>query len=338
VVKGAALYTSNFTPPTSAYSPNSITSAAFQPDIVWIKDRTSANAHGIFASSTATYPAWASNATNAEGGGFGTALTGFLSNGFSLGASTTVNTSGDNYISWLWKESPTSGMDIVSYTGTGANRTISHALGVVPDMMIVKRRDSTGNSTVYHGSLTASTTQILLLNTTAAVATDATAWNSTAPTASVLSLGTNVDVNASAGTYVAYLFKGIEGFSKFGSYTGNAAADGPFIYTGFKPRYVMIKSSTATDAWLIYDTARNTYNVAGTTLVPNTTAADATITGIDFLSNGFKLRTITTTPNAAQTYIYAAFADVPFYYSAQAAATVASTFVSAVAFLMGMAF
>ena len=100
----------------------------------------------------------------------------------------------------------------------------------------------------------------------------------------------------------------------------------------------MIKSSTGTDAWLIYDTARNTYNVAGTTLVPNTTAADATITGIDFLSNGFKLRTITTTPNAAQTYIYAAFADVPFYYSAQAAATVASTFVSAVAFLMGMAF
>ena len=100
----------------------------------------------------------------------------------------------------------------------------------------------------------------------------------------------------------------------------------------------MIKSSTATDAWLIYDTARDTYNVSGTTLIPNTAAADATISGIDFLSNGFKLRTITTTPNAAQTYIYAAFADVPFYYSAQSAAAAATTFVSAIAFLLGMTF
>ena len=320
---------------------------AFQPDLVWIKDRTSANAHGIFSTSTTLYPAWASNATTPEGGAGGTALSAFLSNGFSLGASSTVNTLGDNFIAWMWKKCPaiiailcpaSNGVDIVKYTGTGANRTISHSLGTVPDMMILKRRDSTGNSTVYHGSLTASTTQILLLNTTAAVATDATAWNSTAPTASVYSLGTNVDVNASAGTYVAYLFKGVDGFSKFGSYTGNAAADGPFIYTGFKPKYIMIKSSTATDAWLIYDTARNTFNVAGTTLVPNTAAADATISGIDFLSNGFKLRTITTTPNAAQTYIYAAFAEQPFKYSAASAASVASTFVQAVAFLMGMVF
>src|SRR3989344_1125158 len=314
---------------------------AFQPDIVWLKDRTSANAHGIFASSTVLYPAWASNATNAEGGAGGTALTGFLSNGFSLGASSTVNTSGDNFISWLWKESVTSGMDIVSYTGTGANRTISHSLATVPDMMIVKRRDSTGNSTVYHGSLTASTTQILLLNTTAAVATDATAWNSTAPTASVFSLGTNVDVNASAGTYVAYLFKGIDGFSKFGSYTGNGSADGPFVYTGFKPRYVMIKQTNVVKDWTIRDTARDTYNPTVTNLYPHTTDVD-TAGGADYvdvLSNGFKIRTTGSTHNTSGgTYVYVAFADVPFYYSAQAAATAASTFVSAVAFLMGMAF
>jgi len=314
---------------------------AFQPDIVWLKDRTSANAHGIFASSTATYPAWASNASTAEGGGFGTALTGFLSNGFSLGASTTVNTSGDNYISWMWKESPTAGMDIVTYTGDNtSNRTISHSLGKSPDFAIVKRRDSatTGDPYVWHNKLTGAA-YFLKLDTTAAQSNTTPPWGTGGWTSSTFMVSNGTEnINVSGGTYVAYLFASTTGFSAFGTYTGNAAADGPFVYTGFKPRFVMIKSSTATDAWLIYDTARNTYNVAGTELVPNTAAADATISGIDFLSNGFKLRTITTTPNAAQTYVYAAFAEIPFYYSAQPAATAATTFVAAIAFLLGMTF
>ncbi|KKU54035.1 MAG: hypothetical protein UX77_C0034G0003, partial [Parcubacteria group bacterium GW2011_GWA1_47_11] len=314
---------------------------AFQPDIVWIKDRTSANAHGIFASSTVLYPAWASNATTPEGGAGGTALSAFLSNGFSLGASTTVNTSGDNYISWMWKESPTAGMDIVTYTGDNtSNRTISHSLGVAPDFAIVKRRDSatTGDPYVWHNKLTGAA-YFLKLDTTAAQSNTAPPWGTGGWTSSTFMVSNGTEnINVSGGTYVAYLFASTTGFSAFGTYTGNAAADGPFVYTGFKPRFVMIKSSTATDAWLIYDTARDTYNVSGTTLVPNTAAADATISGIDFLSNGFKLRTITTTPNAAQTYIYAAFADVPFYYSAQPAATAATTFVAAIAFLLGMTF
>ena len=336
ISKGSARWTVNFTPPTSAYSANTIDSANFQPDIVWLKDRTSANAHGIFDSSRLSYPAIASNAANAEGGGFGSALTGFLSNGFSLGASSTVNTSGNNYISWLWKESPTSGMDIVSYTGTGSNRTISHSLGVAPDMIIVKSRSGLLSPSVYHVSV--GNTAVLKLDTTETPTTASTFWQNTSPSASVFSVGTHSNVNANGGEYIAYLFAEVDGFSKFGSYTGNAAADGPFIYTGFKPRYVMIKSSTATDAWLIYDTARDTYNVAGTTLVPNTTAADATISGIDFLSNGFKLRTITTTPNAAQTYIYAAFAEQPFYYSAQSSAASTPATSGGATFLMGMPF
>src|SRR3989344_4162876 len=241
---------------------------AFQPDIVWLKDRTSANAHGIFASSTVLYPAWASNATNAEGGAGGTALTGFLSNGFSLGASSTANTSGDNFISWLWKESPTSGMDIVSYTGTGVARTVSHSLSTAPEFMVVKRRDSAYSPNGYHASVGA--TKVLYMDTTDAVTTDSTRWNDTAPTASVFSVGTANALNQSGGSYVAYLFDEVEGFSKFGSYTGNASTDGPFIYTGFKPRYVMWKrTDTAGYGWFVADTARWTYNPLQGYINPN---------------------------------------------------------------------
>ena len=351
-----ALSTNNLTAPTIAVPKNyfdayaytgtgaatSSTHFAFSPSLVWIKNRTDVASHAIFDSVRGVQKFFSSNASTAEDTDDTQSLSAFGSAGFSLGsgASTAdVNTSAKNYISWVWKESPTSGFDIVTYTGTGVAKTEVHALSSAPEMIIVKDRTaaSTNDWAVYHAANTsAPETDYLLLNSTAATADDATYWNDTAPTASVFSVGTNADVNTNTNSYVAYLFDQVDGFSKFGSYTGNAAADGPFIYTGFKPRYVMIKSSTAADAWLVYDTARNTYNVAGTTLVPNTTAADATISGIDFLSNGFKLRTITTTPNAAQTYIYAAFAEQPFYYSAQAAASAVIT--SAVTFLMGMTF
>ena len=315
-----------------------VTYTGFTPDLVWIKDRTSATSSLIFDSSLTATNYWSSNSSNAVQTA-ANSLTAFLTNGFSLGAASTAgyNLSGNNYISWMWKKSATAGVDIQTYTGDNtANRNIDHQLGAAPEMVIVKRRDAAGDPYVWHNKLTGAA-YFLKLDTTAAQSNTTPPWGTGGWTSSTFMVSNGTEnINASGATYVAYLFKGIDGFSKFGSYTGNAAADGPFIYTGFKPRYVMIKSSTAVDAWLIYDTARDTYNVSGTTLVPNTAAADATISGIDFLSNGFKLRTITTTPNAAQTYIYAAFADVPFYYSAQAAASAVIT--SAVTFLMGMTF
>ena len=300
---------------TGTGASNSISSLGFSPDLVWIKNRGGATSHAIYDTTRLATKQLSSDTTGDEATS-STGLTAFGSNGFTLGTSTLVNTSGTQYVAWAWDEAPIAGMDIVDYTGNGANRTIAHTLGVAPKMLIVKARTTAGADQgwpVWHTSI--ANTTYLQLNSTAATATGADYWNSTSPTSSVFSVGTNVAVNASADTYIAYVFAEVEGFSKIGSYTGNATADGTFVYCGFLPSFILIKSSTAIDAWLIYDNERNTFNVASTNLVPNTTAADATISGIDFVSNGFKLRTITTTPNAAQTYIFAAFAESPFKYA-----------------------
>ena len=316
---------------------------AFQPDLVWIKNRTDVASHALFDAVRGVQKFLSSDSTAAEDTDDTESLSSFDANGFSLGtgASTAnVNTSAKNYISWLWKESPTSGVDIVTYTGTGVAKTEAHALSSAPEMIIVKDRTaaSTNDWAVYHAANTsAPETDYLLLNSTAATADDATYWNDTAPTASVFSVGTNADVNTNTNSYVAYLFDQVEGFSKFGSYTGNGSADGPFIYTGFKPRYLLVKRTNTTGGWFVWDTARDTYNPAVAELLANTTAAEAGTADLDALSNGFKLRATTAGYNASGgTYIYAAFADIPFYYSAQAAASGVIT--SAVTFLMGMTF
>jgi len=285
---------------------------SFQPDLVWIKGRSGATDHAIYDAVRGVQQDIGSNlatdeTTQAQG------VTAFNSDGFSGGTLAKLNTSAATYVDWLWKESVTAGTDIVSYTGNGANRTIAHDLGVAPSMMIVKSRTTAGADTdwaVWHSGI--ANTEFLKLNTTAAKATGATYWNSTSPTSSVFSLGTHADVNTNSDTYINYLFVEVAGFSKFGTYTGNAAADGPFVWCGFRPRYVMIKSSTATDDWTIYDSTRDAYNVMPDRLYADTAGAEGTTSGLDFLSNGFKLRTITTTPNAAQTYIFAAFAESPF--------------------------
>ena len=300
---------------TGTGASNSISSFGFSPDLVWIKNRGATTSHAIYDTVRLATKQISSDTTGDEATS-STGLTSFNSNGFTLGASTLVNTSGTQYVAWAWDDAPICGVDVISYTGNGANRTISHALGVAPKMLIVKARTTAGADQgwpVWHTSI--ANTTYMTLNTTSATATGADYWNSTSPTSSVFSLGNNVAVNANNDTYIAYAFAGVEGFSKFGSYIGNASADGAFAWCGFRPSFIMIKSSTAADAWLIYDNKRNTFNVASTNLVPNTNAADATISGIDFLSNGFKLRTITTTPNAAQTYIFAAFAESPFKYA-----------------------
>ena len=320
-------------------STQSITGLNFQPDFAWIKARSVAYYQRLIDSVRGSTKVFYLPTTDAEttipnvnDGSFS-----FDANGFSLGNGVGMNESAQTYVSWLWKESPTSGMDIVTFSGTGSgSQNVAHSLGVAPSLMILKFRNTTSNFSIYHSAL--GNTKRLTF-TTAAAETSSTYWNDTSPTATQFTVGSDLN---QAFNYVVYLFADVAGFSKFGSYTGNGSAtDGPFVYTGFKPRFVMVKRSTSVGNWYVLDTARNTYNPVENTLKPNTNAAEVaeTIDEIDALANGFKIRGNDGALNAnTDTYIYAAFADVPFYYSAQPAASVASASNAAVTFLMGMTF
>jgi hypothetical protein len=296
---------------------NAVNNVSFQPDLVWIKSRTpGATSHALFDSTRGTTNYLSSNTTTAETT-LAQSLTAFNANGFSLGTDTTlVNANANSYIAWQWRESVTAGLDVVSYAGTGIDRTVAHNLGVAPAMIIVKRSQTgaTSNWQVRHTSIAAANSIQLNLPNQAAAAT--TVWASTAPTSSVFTVGTSADVNASGISYVAYCFAEIAGFSKFGTYTGNGSTDGPFVFCGFRPRWVMYKSTTETTGWAIIDTSRNTSNVADKYLNPNDSTAEGTSNLIDVLSNGFKFRTIAGGNNASgQTYIFAAFAEVPSKYA-----------------------
>jgi hypothetical protein len=206
----------------------------------------------------------------------------------------------------------------VTFTGTGANATVGHGLGVAPSMYIVKNRPFGGSWGVYHTSIGA--TNRLLLNGTNASTADSGFWNNTAPTSTVFSVGNDGAINRSGDSHVAYCFAPVAGYSAFGSYTGNGSADGPFVYTGFRPRYVLIKlSSNAGEGWVLNDTSRSPYNVCAAQLLANSSGAEVSgdaNTYIDILSNGFKIRTTAGTHNTSgYTYIYAAFAESPFKYS-----------------------
>ncbi len=206
----------------------------------------------------------------------------------------------------------TAGFSVVTYTGTGANATVGHGLGVAPRMIIVKRRNNgTDNWRVYHASIGAGNT--LALNSTNASASSSVTWNNTAPTSTVFSVGTESNTNASGSTIVAYCWAEIAGFSKFGSYTGNGSTDGTFVYTGFRPKFIIIKTSSNVDSWYVLDTSRSTYNATNQRLFPNLSNAESSGDAIDILSNGFKNRSTTTINNLnGATYIYMAFAENPF--------------------------
>ena len=221
--------------------------------------------------------------------------------------------------------SATSGFSIVTYTGSGANATVEHGLGVAPSMIIVKNRDQaiaggdTQNWFVYHSSIGA--TGQLTLNTTGTVVTNSEYWNNTAPSGTVFSLGNGNRTNFTGDDYVAYCFAPVDGYSAFGSYVGNGSTDGPFVYTGFRPRYILVKRTDSADNWAVYDTARDEYNQATKQLRPDAATAQLDPAGIpavyyDLLSNGFKNRGSNSQCNASGgTYIYAAFAESPFKYS-----------------------
>jgi hypothetical protein len=189
---------------------------------------------------------------------------------------------------------------------------VGHGLGVAPQLVIVKSRSNTNDWYVGSSALT-SWTNIVKLNTGDAQSSSSTIFNSTAPTSSVFSLGSASQVNGSGVTYVAYCWTSIAGFSAIGSYTGNQVADGPFIYTGFKPKFVLIKDlSNSSQNWFMFDSARNTYNVVNAKLFANLSNAETTNDDIDFLSNGFKLRAATGGINFIATMMYMAFAENPF--------------------------
>jgi hypothetical protein len=310
----------------------SVTNGAnFRPDFVWIKGRSGATAHALYDAVRGTTIDIASDSDLAETTQV-QGLTAFNSNGFTIGTLAKVNTNAATYVGWQWqagsstvtntsgsisaqvRANTTTGFSVVTYTGTGANATVGHGLGVAPKMIIVKQRNGTPAWVVYHSSLL--NTQYIVLDTNAAVVSSATTvWNSTSPTSSVFSLGTSTGVNASSGLYLAYCWSEIAGFSSFGSYTGNGNADGPFVYTGFRPKFVLIKaSSIAANDWALYDTSRNTTNLSNSYLAPSDTIAETTGRGtLDILSNGFKLRNTNSSVNSSgATYIYMAFAENPF--------------------------
>jgi len=313
-----------------------ITGVGFQPDWTWIKKRNNTAVHYLFdAVRGATYflnsDQTYTNQDNAQ------SLKSFDSDGFTLGTMAGANNSSDTFVSWNWKANgagsantdgsinttatsvnTTAGFSISKYTGTGSNATVGHGLGVAPSIVLCKNLSASGNWIMYHS--TQGATKYMVLNATDAVATATSAWNDTAPTSSVFSVGTGSTVNGSGNNLIAYCFAEKTGFSKFGSYTGNANANGPFIYTGFKPAFVLHKRTDSTSDWDLFDNKRVGYNVDNRILAPNTNAAEVTATKIDLLSNGFKLRT-STGGNYSGTYIYMAFAEAPLVGSNNVPAT-----------------
>lgn len=318
---------------TGTGSSLSVTGTGFQPDFVWIKSRSAATDHALYDAVRGVQNQLESNTTTAETAET-TGLTAFGADGFTVGSLAQVNTSAATYVAWQWnaggstvtntsgtitssvRASQTAGFSVVSYTGTGSNGTVGHGLNAIPQFIIVRNRDNVYNWRVWHTAL--SGTQLLYLNATDAIVTDATMWNSTTPTSTVFSLGTNGGVNGSTNKIIAYCWAAVPGFSAFGSYTGNGSTDGPFVYTGFKPAFVLFKRTDTGDTWVLFDYKRGTYNLNTPHLQPNLSSAEANVStyGLDFLSNGFKCRAPDTSMNASGgTYIYAAFAEIPFQFA-----------------------
>ena len=287
-----------------------------QPDLVWIKNRDEADSHCLFDSvRTATKLLYPDTADDEEDDA--DTLTSFDSDGFALGDDDKVNTDTEAYVAWCWKESATAGFDIVSYTGNATNRTISHSLSAVPEAIITKCRSAAARSwTSYHAPL--GNGKHMTLSETDAEATSSASWNDTTPTSSVFSLGTSNNVNDNTETHIAYCFAPIQGFSKFGSYTGNSQAgtSSPFVYTGFRPAWVMIKNTADTHGWSITDSKRTGYNENSVFLYANANDADASYPMTSFYSNGFQPIEAGADKGAVNqsgdVYIYMAFAEAPF--------------------------
>jgi len=321
----------------------SITGVGFDPDFVWIRSRNLATSHLLNDTIRGANKTLFSEGTNAEtadnGGGY---LSAFVTDGFSVtsggSGDDAVNDSSDTYVAWNWlagtafsnsagangatiassgQVNTTAGFSIVSWVlGSTDNGTIGHSLGVAPDVIIVKNRDAVAQWLVYHSGNTASPeTDYLALEATQATIDDVRAWNDTAPTSSVFTIGDVSWWGGSTDNMIAYCFHNVEGYSKFGTYEGNGNNDGTFVYTGFRPAFLLVKSVDSTSDWLLVDDKRIGYNPENEYIEVNNANAEGTVNMFDLVSNGFKNRDRTADPNVAETYLYIAFADQPFKFA-----------------------
>ena len=308
-----------------------ITGVGFQPDLVWIKDRTNANHHratdSVRGVGKGLIPSldWAEQ-TEATG------VTSFDSDGFTVSTNSDYNANSANMVSWNWKgggtgssnsdgsitstvsANTTAGFSVVKYTGAGGNSTVGHGLGVKPKIIIIKRLDSANGWIMYNEVLGHS--KYMILNTNAVEASNSTFFNATSPTSSVFTVGNDAGVNGGSNTCVAYCFAEKIGFSRFGHYKGNASSDGVFVYTGFKPSWLMIKRTNSSENWHIFDIKRNpqyptssSYGGMATRLMANlNNSTDLSQGGFEFLSNGLKMTTNWAGGNGSgDTFIYMCF-------------------------------
>ena len=316
-------------------STQSITGVGFQPDFLWLKGRSVAYDHGLFDVVRGADVRLRSNSTSAEYDGGGTGyMSSFDADGFSLVNNINYNNSGSTYVAWNWKAdntsgttntdgtitstvsaNPTAGFSIVGYTGNGTNgATVGHGLNSKPDFVLIKNRSTSATDWIIYHSAGGGDSSYFSFDASA-VRTSANLWDGL--TSTVLEVDAFTTMNNSGDDHIAYCFHSVEGYSKFGSYTGTGNTDGPFVYTGFKPAFIIYKRSVGgVGNWIMRDAARNPYNPRDLRLYANLTNTDAGGYEVDFLSNGFKLRDTIATMNASgSTYIYMAFAENPFKYS-----------------------
>ena len=322
------LYTGNFTDNTD------ITGVGFQPDLVWLKERSSGSSNLLQDAVRGANKDLFSDTSSAEESNTNR-MKAFISDGFTLGAHNLSNQNGETYASWNWKANgagsantagsisstvsanTTAGFSIVTFTGNETvDSTVGHGLGAIPKMIIVKGTSFSAPWIVYHHSI--GNSNYLRLNTTDAEATANGMWSNTTPTNSVFTLGTDSWGNNNGQSLIAYCFAEKQGYSKIGSYTGNGSSDGTFCYTGMKPSWVLIKqTNSAGNDWWIYDNKRDTFNLATHGLRPNISNAEVNYSAtdtmnLDLLSNGFKIKSTDGALNGnGSSYIYMAFAEAP---------------------------
>jgi len=322
-----ALYTGNGTS-------TEVSTLNFQPDFVWGKKRSTSGSHFLLDSIRGVNSTLSSDTTGAEDTSTDI-FTSFDSDGFTVGANGQSNSNGVTYVAWNWKANGSgvsntdgsitstvsanteSGFSVGTFVGNQTSgATVGHGLSQAPEMLIIRDRPTANDWPVYHASVGA--TAFLKLNATNVQATDSGLWNNTAPTASVFTLGSSNLANNNTKSHVFYAFHSVDGFSKLGSYTGNGSADGPFVYTGFRPAFVIIKNADFGEIWPMFDDKRDADNQVENPVYANLSGSEGTSSsrGLDFLSNGFKIRGTDTSVNrSGDTHIYMAFAENPFKYS-----------------------
>jgi len=308
-------------------STNALTGVGFKPDFTWIKSRSVSRNHKLFDIVRGVTKVIGSNETDAEST-VATSLTAFGSDGFTVGSDVSVNENSATLAAWNWlaggsqgssntdgsintaytSANTTSGFSISKYTGTGANATVGHGLGAVPKMILTKNLDQGSEGwLVYHASL--GNTKTINLNSNGTTGTNTSFWNDTTPTSSVFSVGTNHGSNGPSHNMIAYCFAEKTGYSKIGSYTGNGDADGPFVYCGFKPTFILTKQTSASgEGWQMHDSKRIGYNPDNNSFYANVDNTEATADYLNIFSNGFKITNTNSVINGNNaTYIYLAF-------------------------------